>query len=225
MYDSEPSLACATGETVELSENEARERAEHLLSRLGFEGFAFLEGGLYSEPLRLDRESGDYYGTYYILRYMRCIDGVMLTQPSGTKMYGGRENGEGKKQWSPECIELRINDDGVVGLDIYSPLEITETLVECASLESIDMVCESVEKLLTIAAASEFYEKSIKIDSVTLRYSRISEADGFDEGMLVPVWDISGLCEYSSAGYVFRRVYESVMVINAVDGTVMVDGS
>lgn len=224
-YSSEPNLACANEREPTITVEEAKRISEEFLTKFGFADFVFSEGGLYSEPLRLDSAEGYYYGTYYILRYMRCIDGIMLTQPSGTKTDFGSENGVGKRMWSAECIEFRVNDEGIVGLDINAPLEITEKVSDNPNLESLDSVCATVEKLLPITVASDYCNKNIVIDSVSLCNSRISEEDSFDTGIIIPVWDITGVCEYISDGYVFRKSKESLMVINAMDGSVIGKGS
>ena len=59
---------------------------------------------------------------------------------------------------------------------------------------------------------------TIDIDSVKLRYTRISEKDSFDTGLLVPVWDFIGT-KTDQYGY---EVHDAIiMSVNAIDGTVI----
>ena len=62
--------------------------------------------------------------------------------------------------------------------------------------------------------------KNIDVDNVVLRYARISEADNFDSGLLVPVWDFEGTID---DGYSWEKeaMPESVLTINAIDGTII----
>ena len=42
-------------------------------------------------------------------------------------------------EWPEECIEFRINDDGIVGFDYISPIEVTKTVVENSAVKSFDI--------------------------------------------------------------------------------------
>ncbi len=53
---------------------------------------------------------------------------------------------------------------------------------------------------------------------MVLGYSRISEADSFDTGLLVPVWDFMGTVTNEAYG---EEEYRSVLTINAVDGSII----
>ena len=59
---------------------------------------------------------------------------------------------------------------------------------------------------------------TINIDSVKLRYTRISEKDSFDTGLLVPVWDFIGTKTDQYGNEVHGAI---LMSINAIDGSVI----
>ena len=65
--------------------------------------------------------------------------------------------------------------------------------------------------------------KEINIDRVTLTYSRISEKDSFDTGLVVPVWGFRGTSKdfLVSEGYGMNPTYSTQMAINAIDGSVI----
>ena len=72
------------------------------------------------------------------------------------------------------------------------------------------------------ATIDEESEVKVNINKVVLRYTRISEPDSFDTGLLVPTWEFIGTIN----GAVGTRWYEGnedivVMSINAIDGSVI----
>ena len=121
-------------------------------------------------------------------------------------------------------IQFRINDSGIVGFDYNAPLQTVETVVDHAALKSFDEVKSTFESMVVVMNAQDTKlsdEKSsvtIKIDRVILGYARISEANSYDTGLLVPVWDFKGTVTDSLGG---NTSYGSVMTINAIDGTII----
>ena len=64
----------------------------------------------------------------------------------------------------------------------------------------------------------------INIDRVCLSYMRVREKNA-TEGTLIPVWDFFGTETYRGSGgedfYIRKGEYESILTINAMDGTVI----
>lgn len=209
---------------ISFSEEEAKVKAEELLNKLGLADFRFSEGGRFSELLDGTDEDADFlYDVVYLLRYTRELDGVQLTQSSGAKFVIGADdsNPNRKQMWPGESVEIRINDRGIIGFQYNAPLEITETVVEGTSLKSFDEIKAVFEQMVPMVLADSDYEFKADIDRVRLSYSRISEKDSFDTGLVVPVWSFEGKVSASSEGY---RMYESsgtVIAINAIDGSVI----
>lgn len=219
----------APGWTCDLTQEEAQAQAEALLEKLGFEDFSLGDGALCSETLSLvnpeargEKESIP-FATYYILQYYRDIDGVLLTQSSGVKYQDGwTDEGVFRKElWPGECIEFRINDSGIVGFSVLAPVEVTETVVEGAALMPFDEVKGTFESMAAMVRAREYEQVAGEVDKVQLSYSRISEKDSFDTGLIVPVWSFEGKEDY----YMNERLDGSwagpLMAINAVDGSVI----
>ena len=151
----------------------------------------------------------------------------MLDQASGMKFAEDWEGGSYRKQeWGGEAIEFMINDAGIVGFSWNAPLEIMETVVDHASLQPFEQVRDTFEKMMPMTGASndpEHFGKEINIDRVTLTYSRISEKDSFDTGLVVPVWGFRGTSKdfLVSEGYPMNPTYSTQMAINAIDGSVI----
>lgn len=207
---------------VTITQEEAETIAEEFLSEIGVEGFSFYEGGLYNECLEMNM---NYYRACYILRYCRDIEGCLLMQESGVKHQEGWESEDNynKQFWPAETIEFHITDAGIVAFTWNAPLEIIETVVDNSSLKTFDEVKSTFEKMITVTKATEDegVETKINIDKVTLSYSRISEKDSFDTGLIVPVWAFRGNDTMYYGEYTTETYYEVQMCINAIDGSVI----
>lgn len=211
-------------DSCELSRADAEAKAEALLAQIGAQDFACASGDKYTEIMETDTYPL-YYRTCWIFRYYRSIGGVMLDQASGMKYVEGWENDSYRKQmWPGESIELHISDAGIVKFMWNAPLEIVETVVDSSALKPFSEICDTFETMMPMVAASDIDDSTIEIniDRVTLTYSRISEKDSFDTGLIVPVWGFVG--EYKDGLYYggkesARRGVQ--MAVNAIDGSVI----
>lgn len=210
------------GDEVTLSEDEAVEQAEAFLEKIGLSGFSYGAGGLYCEYADPDDydEAADTVTCrrYYVLQFFRDLDGVLLTQASGSKY---SEESERKMVWPGETVEFRINDRGIVGFGYRSPVEIAETVVEGAALRPFSEIRDVFERMVCISNASEYEDVAVRIDRVRLSYSRISEENAFDTGLIVPVWSFEGTVERSAEGVQLDRRSGTVLAVNAIDGSVI----
>ena len=228
-YDENTVFERCDGDELTTTHEEAVAQAENLLEKLGIEGFSLAEGDVYGEYMMIDSQlpSGAApYRVNHILRFQRNIDGVLLTQASGAKFNDDRrEDGSySKRLWPGEGIDIRVNDSGIIGFDLYAPIEITETVVEGAALKSFSEVKDTFEKMVTVANADEERIVWINIDRVRLSYSRISEKDSFDTGLIVPVWSFEGKIDSAykaDENYVEQWNSGTIMAINAIDGSII----
>ena len=121
------------------------------------------------------------YRTVYAFRYQRCIDGVFVNNDGGSKIVDEWQGDTyNKKLWSTEDVVVFVDDDGIVGFDYLVPLEVTDTVVEKSTLKNFDEVKDIFEQMAITMNAVNSEEASdgnvtIDIDSVKLRYTRISE--------------------------------------------------
>ena len=59
------------------------------------------------------------------------------------------------------------------------------------------------------------------IDRVRLSYSRISEANSYDTGLSVPVWDFYGYSQVAWEGIIINEGNTTALAINANDGSII----
>ena len=221
-------------ETANLSCEDAKAQAEKFLEKIGANDFICCEEERLSavETLTVQKHTNFreqekmYARTYWVLRYYRSVSGALVEQPSGTKKSEGLQKDAFKeKMWPAEVIELRINDSGIVRMQWSAPLEITETVVENAMMKPFDEITAVCEKMLPMTATNAECElqTDIQIDRVTLSYSRISEKDDFDKGLIVPVWAFYGSRKVTGEDYYDQNLSFSgvQLAINAIDGSVI----
>ena len=118
---------------------------------------------------------------------------------------------------------MAVNDSGIVDFYYLSPLTIDKTVVEKSQIKSFDEIRDTFEKMVVVEnAIKESGEEqdakvSIQVKDVKLIYSRISEKDSFDTGLVVPVWNFEGtrVDEYG-----VERT-GTILSINAIDGSVI----
>lgn len=221
------------GEKASISLEEAVEIADGFLKNTGINSevsqFRFYEGELTTEQINMEKEEGGDRTSahvYYVLTYMRDINGVSITSSNLSKA-NYTEMGKGgdvdKMFWPTEKIEFRINDSGIVGFDYWAPLVVTETVVDNSTMKTFDEVCDIFEKMSVIVHASEHYNVQIDIDRIVLGYAQVSEPDSYSTGLLVPVWDFIGSVTRAASKDGIPRTEENIscLTINAIDGSIV----
>lgn len=218
-----------TDEGTTISIEEAKEKADDLITQLGLSEFRFYGGELREEGADIRRELEGLetkgYRKLYVLRYMRTVEDVFVTYESIGKFSESFVGEDVKKMhWPVETIEIRVNDNGIAGFFFEAPTKITETVVENASLKSFDEIKGIFEKMVAIANASQADDEPMKtkitVGQVVLGYTRISEKDSFHTGLLVPVWDFIGTVAVTD-GKETGTEKKSILTINAIDGSVI----
>ena len=231
VYDESTVFLPLENDETTITMEEALSTAEEFLAEIGFSDFTFSEGGLYNELANtLDYHGISpntvYYRNYYILLFYRDIDGALLTQSSGEKIdWGDETDGYRTQSWPGEAVELRVNDQGIAGFNYFSPVEITETVVDSAALKPFAEIKDTFEKMICMVNADDQRVSWIDIDRVRLSYSRISEQDRFDTGLIVPVWSFEGKMDTASRGdeeiFVQQWKRGTIFAVNAIDGSII----
>ncbi len=213
-------------EPVSLTPQQAKEKAEALLKTLKVTDFQCYNSGLYGEIVQSGKdENGKYpYRQVYILDYLRNIDNVFVDNSSGMKYEEGWEGDNHiKREWEGESIRIILNDSGILGFYYCTPIEITETVVEKASMKPFDEIKSIFEQMAAVmnAGLTEDESVTLQVNRVILRYTRISEPDSFDTGLLVPVWDFIGTSQSVDGEASWETEEKCIMTINAIDGSII----
>lgn len=219
-----------TNEPATITEEQAKQTAEKFLKDVGLTDYQYSNGGLYCETFYPDEEEKPGCRTVWYFKYLRNIDGVPVNNENGSKYSDGYQGSEFvKKEWGGESIDFCINDSGIVTFNYNAPIEITENVVEKSTLKDFEKIKKTFEKMVVTSYAQnqdngEKDTVTIKVDKVVLQYMRISEANSFDTGLLVPVWSFIGTTEYK-----YEKDYNgidehAVLLINAIDGSVIDTG-
>ena len=231
-YDETMEFAPFENDETTISEEEALSRAEAFLAEIGLTDFTLSEGGLFNQlisdvSLHIGQSGKFYYRHMYIFRFRREIGGVQLTQSSGAKFADSGSGEDYRKQyWPGEVVEVQVNDAGIAGFSYDAPVEITETVAESASLKLFSEVKDTFESMVCVMNAVEDtnLRAALDIDRVRLSYSRISERDSFDTGLIVPVWSFEGTQYLEHNNEIISETHGSQLAINAIDGSI-IDGS
>lgn len=225
-----------------ISADEAKTQAQNLMDKLELTDFECKSAELcYEIPDFRGYDKGDGYRMVYVMKYVRTFNGVSVDNEGGYMLL---DDDRDKKIWDGEQINVYVNDDGIVGFDYLSPLELGETVTEASSLKSFDeikTIFESgvtsffnsgMENLETADGEAVDYSEyiddedatytNITVNKVILRYTRLSEKSDFKNGLMVPVWDFIGDIEYGTiTGQSGKDTNVVVFTINAVDGSIV----
>lgn len=216
---------CVDNEPLTISEEEAERKIMTLMDRLGLSDYQCYEKGLCSQLVSgLDEGEGYEYRDVYRFMFLRKLDNVFVNNLTGFKFSDGWQGTEYvKKMWENETLVAAVNDSGIVDFYYLSPLAIDKKVVEESRIKSFDEIRDTFEKMVVIENAikesgnEQDAKVSVKVTDVKLVYSRISEKDSFDTGLVVPVWNFEG----TTVDEFGDQRTGTVLSINAIDGSVI----
>ncbi|MDE6025988.1 MAG: hypothetical protein K2G45_11100 [Lachnospiraceae bacterium] len=223
---STPFVEIEEGKTT-ISLEEAKNAADKFLADMEIEDFVCEDGRLYnvymSDGMRYSDEhlSDHVYKKMYAFKYLREIDGVFVSDQESKLVDGMQGDTYVKMNWGSEYIMIYVDDSGVVRFDYESPIEITDTIVEKAKVKSFADIKPVFEQMVLISQAEDDVNIEVQIDRVELVYARISEANSFDTGLIVPVWNFNGTVIAEGSIQVNGEGSSNVLSINAIDNSII----
>lgn len=227
-------------ETNNISREEALKQADEMLAALGYrdqyavvqavDSYLIGEGSIVKNKAADGKYSLDVIeGRVWDIVYERAINGNIVENYGEKYSETYNRSGSEKHVWSCEYIEVFVNDNGVVGVCIGDPLTAEEIVADNIGLKDIEEIKKIYEdsQLETLNESPYFdsilseeagpLQYSIKINDISLKYTKVTEPDDFEKGLMVPVWDFSGVC-YDESGN--ETGTGSFLQINAIDGTI-----
>lgn len=221
----DPIVEIEEGKTT-ISLQEAKNAADDFLDDMGICDFACEDGRLCNVDMSDGmRYSDEYFGSraykkMYAFKYLRDIDGVLVSDQDSKLVDGWQGDTYVKMDWSSEYIMIYVDDSGVVKFDYESPIEITDTVVEKAKVKSFAEIKDTFEQMVLISQAEEDVNIEVQIDRVELVYARISEANSFDTGLIVPVWNFNGTV-IAEGAVKLNEEDSNILSINAIDSSII----
>ncbi|MCI9151040.1 MAG: hypothetical protein HFI42_11205 [Lachnospiraceae bacterium] len=211
-------MRAVENEPAELSMEEAQGKADALMRQLKLEEYKCYDKDLYCQ-YRSFEEGVLKYRNIYVFQYLRNQDGVFINNEGNSKLTDGWQGDDYvKREWPGESVLVYVNDSGIAGFYYLAPIETVETVVEKSQMKSFEEIKDIFKQMIVVANASQGETADIHIDRVTLRYTRISEENSFDTGLLVPVWDFEGRLSLNTGR---AEKNGSLLTINAIDGSVI----
>lgn len=204
--------------TCEMSEEEARQRADTFLNRIGITNQVCYDarGAVW---YRLEIDEGNLlmdseelvYG--YTFTYGTGVDGVAFSQFGGESNYDidYEKVTEATYDWGAAAV-ITVTDEGIVRVSIQYPVTINTVSdqVNLLPLETIQNIMK--DEVVNNTAAYDGLESHDKFDSLDLIYFRIRDDEHEGCYSYVPAWRLSA----SEDHYYYHPV-----LVNAIDGSVI----
>ena len=126
-----------------------------------------------------------------------------------------------------ENIQVYIDDTGIVGFRWAAPLEIGNVVIDDAAVLPFREILKVFTGAFLVANSwsnSPAESMDFQITQIRFGYVRVRDADVYNVGILIPVWDFYGEYVYDPSGdlpeYGFRYD-QSMFTINAIDGSII----
>lgn len=209
-----------------ISPEKVKEEAKALMAELGFNEFTVAG----EENVRIyswDEETGEgeVLHTGYEIYFTRELDGIPITytREPGTTIEGNDPS------WPYEAINVVYGKEGLQYFLWANPYQVEEAGSEYVFLLPFSDIQAVFEKIMLKKHADWYQDISAEIyyeiNEIRLGYMRVREKGNSTEGTMIPVWDFFGseTIIYDDAGEtsVIAGPYESMLTINAMDGTVI----
>lgn len=215
-----------------ISEEDAIALGNSYVEKLGDAGFTLgaAQLALYGRENDGNRDTMVYEDGGYELDYVRAVDGFPVTYEMNYG--GGLENMDSVNETSGyERLTIVVNSQGLQYAEManwYTVGEKTINDVEMLSFPEIASIFQQMMKIKNQDTGGVVLGQDYQVRRVTLGYMRIYDpGKSVTEGLLVPVWDFFGMwtTTYTDEGEEKTGVngspYQSLMTINAIDGTVI----
>lgn len=215
------------GSSADISPERIREDAKTLMTESGFDEFT-IAGEEYVKAQVWDEltDTAETIGSGYKIYFTRELDGIPVTY---TYAPGGTTVDENEAPWPYEAISFIYGEEGIEDFLWVNPYQVEEAGNEYVFLLPFTDIQAVFEKILPKKYADWDEEISAEvyyeIDEVKLGYMRVREKGNTEKGTMIPVWDFFGseTIIYGDSGDMSVKAgpYESLLTINAMDGTVI----
>ena len=226
--DRNPALAsseeAAAIRKMSLQPAQIQDKAKSVGEKISKDDYA-VQGGAYFAAYAANA-SGEVSlnGVAYGVHLMRLVDGVPVFYKRGDM-----DDVKDSVWWQNEKLLLIYTDEGLAQFEWMNPYTVEDLSAEYVFLLPFEDIQEVFEEMI-LKKQQDFFDGQgnqveICVESVKLGYARVRESGADAVGILVPVWDFYGSKTYrNDAGevsFVSRFDFDSLITINAMDGTVV----
>jgi len=210
----------------QISEQEAREKAEQVISTLGLNDFTCT--GTRVAPL-FDAPTAEVKAackSAYEFMYTRSVNGVSVTYTNDISSWPPEDSNNLSEGWMYEKLRIFVDDDGIYAYMWNGPSTVTEVLNDKATLLPFEQIKKIFENMILVKYGDYIGDGAskniiINITEIRLGLTRVTEQDNNVYGLLVPAWDFFGSYDEGIGYPIGLDGYESLLTINAVDGSII----
>ncbi|MEA5047083.1 MAG: DUF6034 family protein [Eubacteriales bacterium] len=168
-------------------------------------------------------------GAYEFI-FTPAIGGIPCTYADGESNNQDNQRNQYDTAWYYEKVRVIVDDDGLNSVLWDAPFQSIGTITGSASLLPYSQIQSIFERMMPIVfshynPADQKTVCHVNISRITLGYLRIKEQNADGSGLIIPVWDYFGSYARSDdpAGTTPQGSggYESLMTINAIDGSIL----
>ena len=212
----------------------AETEAEALVQRLGLEDFVcssvipvFFDN--HHSITSVSSAAEPQFTPGYELEFTRVYDGIPLSN-GGFDGYSTPEDATWSGYWAYESFKVYMDESGLVGVYWVNPYKGIAPVENETAFLPFSQIAEIFSKMIMVvhddlpernARTPQPTQMNINVDSVELRYARVTEKGNIQEGMLVPVWDFIGTTEYYKNGQLDSSERSVVLTLSALTGNVI----
>ena len=214
---------------LSISPKDAREQAEALLRDCGVTDMQVDSVTLWTNRRKIAEQYEDVAEARasctpeqqtYIVRFLRSVNGVPVEGYFGSShvQIDGVDEGP---EWSYETLSVAVDDGGIAWMNWTGPLKVEEIVTDRAALLPFSEISAIFQKMLPIKYTNINSETTylIRLDRIRLCLWRVLDKDSYTRGVLAPVWCFYGWV--NADGYELTRNDQPLLIINAVDGSVI----
>ncbi len=208
--------------TPQMSQQEAQAKADQAISTLGLTDFSC--AGKRIAPLYEGNKKDGCKGVYEFM-YTRNVNGVSVTYTNDISSWPPENSGNYSEGWLYEKLRIFVDDDGIYAYMWDGPSTVTEILNEKATLLPFEQIKKLFENMILVKYSDpgndETESAAIRITSIRLGLTRVTEQNNNAYGLLVPAWDFFGVYDEGNGYPIGYDGYETLLTINAVDGSII----
>lgn len=162
-------------------------------------------------------------GSAYVFSFTRDVNGLAITYESANDGQSlDSINDNYTIPFAYEKLQIVISQEGIIDFQYQSPYEVLPEPISTVSLLPLEDIQEIISRMLPLkyAAAARSEMITLRAHRLVFGYTRVIMRNNPGRYMLVPAWDLMGMQQWGN-DVTMDDAYNSLLTINAIDGTVI----